>query len=273
MSIRHINSHNAAGVSRTPLVSLRSISLTYGAGATSLQALRDISLDVYPGEVLLLMGPSGSGKTSLLEILGCVLRPTSGEVQVEGRGLSDLDPTQLAQLRLGYFGFVFQNANLFPTLRAWENVAISLDLCGIRGPEVEDRSHRLLAEVGLAERAYSYPAQLSGGEKQRVGIARALAGEPRVILADEPTAALDSANAISTTSLLRSITQNQGRAVVIVTHDYRLITPGDRIVQVEDGLLIDAEVASSSHVWSPSPKPHAHARAIHDVHDSMEVRS
>jgi putative ABC transport system ATP-binding protein len=273
MSVSHFDSLTAARINCTPLVSLRSINLTYGEHPAGLQALKDISLDVYAGEVLLLMGPSGSGKTSLLEILGCVLRPTSGEVYLDGKLLRDVDPKQLAQLRLGYFGFVFQNANLFPTLRAWENVAISLDLCGIHGPEVEYRSHQLLAEVGLAERAYSYPKQLSGGEKQRVAIARALASEPRVILADEPTAALDSANAISTTSLLRSITQTKSRAVVIVTHDHRLITPGDRIVRVEDGLVIDGEVASSSHVWSQPPKPHGHARPIHEAHNSGEIPS
>jgi putative ABC transport system ATP-binding protein len=273
MSVQHLHPQSSTRANRAPLVSLRSITLTYGAGATIVQALKDISLDVYPGEVLLLMGPSGSGKTSLLEILGCVLRPTSGEVHLEGKILSDLDPKQLAALRLGCFGFIFQNANLFPTLRAWENVAISLDLCGVRGAEVEHRSRQLLAEVGLAERTNAYPAQLSGGEKQRVAIARALAGEPRVILADEPTAALDSANALSTTSLLRSITHDQRRAVVIVTHDHRLITPGDRIVRVEDGALIDTEVVSSSHAWSPSAKPHGHARPLHDVHNLEEVRS
>jgi putative ABC transport system ATP-binding protein len=240
MNVRHLHA------SRNPLVSLRNIKLTYGAGATSLQALKNVSLDVYPGEVLLLMGPSGSGKTSLLEILGCVLRPTSGHVSVDDKPIGELDARQLAHLRLHYFGFVFQNANLFPTLRAWENVAVSLDLCGVRGGEVEQRSRRLLTDVGLRERASAYPAQLSGGEKQRVAIARALASEPRVILADEPTAALDSTNAISTTSLLRSITNTLGRAVVIVTHDHRLITPGDRIVRVEDGMLIDDDVVSVS---------------------------
>ncbi len=175
-----------------PVIAVDNVSLTYGAGHAAMRALKSVSLDVHAGEVLLVMGPSGSGKTSFLQLLGGLLRPTAGHVRIDGETTTGLDQDTLSRIRLERIGFVFQHHQLFRALRAWENVAIALELVGIRPGEIEPRSRNLLATMGIADRADAYPSQLSGGEQQRVAIARALASEPGVILADEPTAALDS---------------------------------------------------------------------------------
>jgi len=209
----------------------------YGSGPTAFEALRGVSVEIHRGEVVLLLGPSGSGKTTLLQVLGGLLRPTAGTLELGGRPLVGLDLEELSRVRLANFGFVFQAYNLFPTLTAGENVEVALDLIGIRGAAARKRSHELLAEVGLADRVHSYPAKMSGGQKQRVAIARALAADPAVILADEPTAALDSTSGAKVVSLFRGLA-DQGRAVVIVTHDNRILGSGDRIVEMEDGLMV-----------------------------------
>ncbi|HTZ80272.1 MAG TPA: ABC transporter ATP-binding protein [Stellaceae bacterium] len=224
-----------------PLIKMSGISMTYGAGAAAVRALRDVSLDVNPGEVLLLLGPSGSGKTTLLQVLGGLLHPTEGSVTFGGQRLGDLDEKQLCEFRLRRFGFVFQSYNLFPTLSAWENIAIGCELRGVNSREAEDRSRELLSYVGLAHRAEAFPRSLSGGEKQRVAIARAIAGDPEVILADEPTAALDAGSGMRIAELLRELAHKAGRAIVIVTHDPRLLKIGDRIVVLEDGAILSQE--------------------------------
>jgi len=212
--------------------------MTYGEGPAAVAALNGVSLEVARGEVLLIMGPSGSGKTTLLQILGALLRPTSGTVWVEGRSVGDSSHNALSRLRRDYFGFIFQAYNLIPTLTAWENVAIACDLKGVYGRPAERRSRALLDELGLGHRADAFPAQLSGGQKQRVAIARALAFDPAAILADEPTAALDSGTGRQIVDLLHGLADRQGRAVVIVTHDERLIRPGDRVAAIEDGQIV-----------------------------------
>jgi putative ABC transport system ATP-binding protein len=221
-----------------PILAARGIRHVYGEGATAFEALRDVELEIRRGEVVLLLGPSGSGKTTLLQILGGLLRPTEGTLTLAGQTLTGLDLEALGRVRLAHFGFVFQAYNLFPTLTAAENVAVALDLVGIRGAAARVRARELLASVGLADRADRFPSQLSGGQKQRVAIARALAADPQVILADEPTAALDSQSGAKVISLFRELA-NQGRAVVIVTHDNRILHHGDRIVKMEDGRIID----------------------------------
>jgi putative ABC transport system ATP-binding protein len=226
-----------------PVVSAARLRMIYGAGAAAVRALNDVSIEVNRGEALLIVGPSGSGKTTLLQILGALLRPTSGSVQVDGQPIDALSPQALARLRLAFFGFVFQAYNLIPTLNAWENVAVALDLGGVRGRLAERRSRALLDEVGLANRTGAYPGQMSGGEKQRVAVARALALEPAVILADEPTASLDSASGWQVIRLLRGLAGRHGRAVVIVTHDQRLIAAGDRTIAIEDGRIVAATAA------------------------------
>ena len=224
----------------TPAISVRGLTKTFGEGAAAVRALDGVDLDVAGGEVLLLMGPSGSGKTTLLSIMGCILRPTSGRVAIRGRDVTGLNERQLPGVRLAHIGFVFQGFNLFPTLTARENVEVALDLKGVRGSGARRRAQELLERVGLREKAAGYPADLSGGEKQRVAIARALAGDPDIILADEPTAALDSQSGRAVIELLRELAHARGRAVVLVTHDPRILEFADRTIHIEDGRIVAA---------------------------------
>lgn len=226
---------------RGPVASIDHVSMVYGSGMVKVRALQDISLEVRRGEVLLLMGPSGSGKTTLLQVLGGLLHPTKGGVFFEEQRLADLDDAALCELRLRRFGFVFQNYNLFPTLTALENVAIACELQGARRRHGNQRGHELLAYVGLADRIDAYPDSLSGGQKQRVAIARAIAGDPDVVLADEPTAALDTTNGVRVAALLKDLAHHDSRAVVIVTHDPRLLKIADRIITLEDGRVVASE--------------------------------
>jgi putative ABC transport system ATP-binding protein len=219
------------------VASVRDVSVTYGADATLVHAVRGVSLDIYRGEVLLLMGPSGSGKTTLLQVLGCIRHATSGSVLIDGHSIDGLNEDELSRLRCDRIGFVFQHYNLLPSLRAWENVALALELRGESGRHVEQASRRILFELGLKSRADAYPAEMSGGEKQRVAIARAIVGEHDIIFADEPTAALDTESGGEVARLLASIAHEQGRAVVIVTHDPRITGIGDRVVFIEDGAI------------------------------------
>jgi len=187
------------------------------------------------------MGPSGSGKTTLLSILGCILRSSEGELEVLGQRVTRLPERDLPRVRRDAIGFVFQGFNLFPTLTARENIALALDLRGVKGKAAEDRADDLLEQVGLRAKARTFPADLSGGQKQRVAIARALAGDPPILLADEPTAALDSTSGRNVIELLQSLAKEQARAVVIVTHDPRVLDFGDRILHLEDGRIVSEE--------------------------------
>jgi len=218
-------------------IAVRRVVKSYGAGETAVQALRGVDLDVHAGEVLLMMGPSGSGKTTLLSIMGGILQATGGSVAIAGREIVGLPERALPEVRLRHIGFVFQGFNLFPALTAAENVAIALDLRGIRGREADRRALAALDAVGLADRAHHRPGDLSGGQKQRVAIARALVGEPDIVLADEPTAALDHTSGERVLDLLRRVATEQRRAVVLVTHDPRTLPYADRIVHIEDGVL------------------------------------
>jgi putative ABC transport system ATP-binding protein len=221
----------------TPAISAQGVTKVYGEGSTAVHALRGVDLDVRAGEVLLMMGPSGSGKTTLLSVLGGILRASTGSVRIAGTEIVGLPERALPEVRLRHIGFVFQGFNLFPALSAVENVAIALDLRGIRGREALRRASAALDAVGLADRATHRPGDLSGGQKQRVAIARALVGEPSIVLADEPTAALDHASGALVLDLMRRIATEQGRAVVLVTHDPRTLGYADRIVHIEDGRL------------------------------------
>ena len=234
----------------TPIIEVRDLTKTYAEGAAQSRALDGVNLDVHPGEVTLLMGPSGSGKTTLVSIMGCILRPTSGSVKIAGREVTGLPERQLPAVRLNHIGFVFQGFNLFPTLTAAENVAVALDLKGIRGEKARGRSRTLLAAVGLADKYDAFPADLSGGQKQRVAIARALAGDPEIILADEPTAALDKTSGLAVMEMLRSLAIEHRRAVVIVTHDNRILDYADRIVRIEDGRIGDVLTHDQLHQFA-----------------------
>ena len=221
-----------------PLLEARGIVKVLGSGAAEVQALRCINLDLVPGELTLLMGPSGSGKTTLLSILGCILSPTSGSLSIAGRTTEGLDAEGLADLRRRHVGFVFQAYNLVPTLTALENVMLALDLRGTSLTHAPMLAQQALAAVGLSHRANASPSKLSGGEKQRVAIARALAGSPSVILADEPTAALDSENGKAVMTLLAEVAKDTRRAVLVVTHDHRTLGYADRLIRIEDGRIV-----------------------------------
>jgi len=218
-------------------IAVRQLVKKYDEGSSGTLALRGVDVDVHPGELLMLMGPSGSGKTTLLSIMGCILTATSGSVRIAGREVVGLSEKQLPALRLEHIGFVFQGFNLFSTLTAGENVELMLDLKGASSAKAKHRAEELLEQVGLGEKYGAFPADLSGGQKQRVAIARALAGDPGIILADEPTAALDSHTGRTVMEMMTELAHKRGRAVVIVTHDSRVVNYADRIVRIEDGAI------------------------------------
>lgn len=222
-------------------ISVSGLNKAFGTGSARTMALDNVSLDVHPGELVLLMGPSGSGKTTLLSIMGCILRPDSGRLLIHGQDVAGLSETELCRVRLEHIGFIFQNYNLFPTLRAVENVMVALDLKGIRGPQARSRAAEVMESVGLGSKLDSLPEDLSGGQKQRLAFARALVSDPGIILADEPTAALDSVNGRLVIGLLRDLALTHGRCVVVVTHDNRIFEFADRIVRIEDGRIHTAE--------------------------------
>lgn len=223
------------------MIEIRDLYKTYGKGSAEVHALNGVSLDVKAGEFLVLMGPSGSGKTTLISIMGCILQASRGSVKIDGQEMVGLAESRLPAVRLRHFGFIFQGFNLFPALTVRENVEIALDLKGIRGGKARQRATELLSRVGLADKAKRFPADLSGGQKQRVAIARALAGDPPIILADEPTAALDSVSGRTVLEILSSLAREQGRAVVVVTHDPRVLEYAHRIVRIEDGKAVTEE--------------------------------
>jgi len=214
---------------------MQHVSKRYGAGTTEVTAVRDVSLTVAPGEVVLIMGPSGSGKTTLLLMLGALLKPSEGTIRLNGTAVSALPERRLPAIRLRHFGFVFQDFKLLSALTVLENVALVAELAGMKRAAARQKAAVLLTELGLGERLTFLPEKLSGGEKQRVAIARALANDPTLILADEPTANLDSKIGHEIMRLLRRIAQEQGRSVVIVSHDQRIKDIADRVLWLEDG--------------------------------------
>ncbi len=223
------------------LVSLSNISKHFGEGDTRVDALREVSIDVAPGQVVALLGPSGSGKTTLLNVIGCILEPSSGEMYLEGDKVYDNKwlRADLRRLRLDKIGFIFQFHNLLPFLDATDNIAIVLELAGYDAKQARARAIELLEYLEVGNRKASLPALLSGGEAQRVAIARALANRPRIILADEPTAALDSARAAIVMDLLRKLASEQDAAIIAVTHDEKIFDRFDRIYELRDGRLDD----------------------------------
>jgi putative ABC transport system ATP-binding protein len=224
------------------IIEAQRVTKKLGSGAREVEALRGIDLVLNRGELTLLMGPSGSGKTTLLLVLGCMLAPTSGTVAVCGHPTSQLQKEALAKLRRDHIGFVFQSYHLFPTMSAAQNVQLALDIRGEHGRAALKKSHEALATVGLEHKLRTLPNELSGGEQQRVAIARAIVANPSVVLADEPTSALDSDNGRTIMRILAETAHQRQRAVLVVTHDPRVVPFGDRIIQIEDGLLADKTV-------------------------------
>ena len=223
----------------TLTLDVREVSKRFGDGETAVAAVVGVSLAVEPGEVVLIMGPSGSGKTTLLSMMGGLLRPTGGTIHLDGTEISALTEARLPDIRLRQFGFIFQDFNLLSALSVLENVAIVAELAGAGGRVARDKAAALLTELGLGERLDFLPEKLSGGEKQRVAIARALINDPALILADEPTANLDSKIGHEIMRLLRGIAKEQGRSVVIVSHDQRIRDIADRVLWLEDGAFRD----------------------------------
>ena len=255
-----------ANPDRKVLLEASNIVKVFGSGAYEVKPLKGVDLKLYSGELTLLMGPSGSGKTTLLSILGCILSPTEGQLDVAGNQTVGLDAEGLANVRRQHVGFVFQGYNLFPTMTATENVMLALDVRA--KPVVDPPVHALnaLIAVGLGHRANTYPAKLSGGEKQRVALARALAGAPSLILADEPTAALDAENGRAVMALLAEVAKDPSRAVLAVTHDHRTLPYADRIVRIEDG-----KIHSDERPQKGANPTYAHAAEQHEAHERAEL--
>jgi putative ABC transport system ATP-binding protein len=238
-----------------PLLEAKNITKFLGSGAGEVMALKGVNIELAPGELTLLMGPSGSGKTTLLSILGCILSPDDGSLTIAGNSTASLNAEGLADLRRRHVGFVFQAYNLVPTLTALENVMLALDLRGVPLAQAPALAAEALDAVGLSHRARATPSKLSGGEKQRFAIARALAGSPSVILADEPTAALDSENGKGVMALLSRVAKDARRCVLVVTHDYRTIGYADRMIRIEDGRIVGRARRRASRVNTLSIVP------------------
>ena len=219
------------------VVSIKNVSKTYGSNRTAVKAVSDVSLEINSGEVVLIIGPSGSGKTTLLSMMGTLLSPTEGQIVVDGVDVVNMNSSQLAHVRLMQYGFIFQSSNLLSALSAQQNVAVPLLAAGVNKKQAAKAAKSLLEKLHLGERLNNLPRNLSGGEKQRVAIARALANNPKVILADEPTASLDSKTGHEIMKLLCDTACDEGRAVVIVSHDLRLKDIAHRVITIEDGRL------------------------------------
>lgn len=214
---------------------------SYQVGDVTINALCDIDVSLYKGELTLLMGPSGSGKSTLASMLGGLLLPDSGSITAMGQSLHTLKRKKLDKFRLQYCGFIFQSVNLFQSLTASEQIEYALSHMGIKGKQASARSKQALAEVNLTSRAHLKPRQMSGGENQRVAIARTLAMDPKLIIADEPTSALDSVTGQVVVDLLHKAAKNHGAMVLCVTHDERLKKHADRLLRMEDGHLLSDE--------------------------------
>ena len=225
------------GVEAGPVLDAKALRRRFGSGEAAVEAVRGIDLALGRGEIVLIMGPSGSGKTTLLSMLGGLLRPTSGTIDIGGVRITDLGESQLPAVRAHRIGFIFQDFNLMPSLTAQENVEVALNVAGVRGAGAHRRAVALLSELGLQGRLDFVPEKLSGGEKQRVSIARAFANEPDLVLADEPTANLDSSIGRQVMLSLREIAKQQGHSVLIVSHDDRIREIADRVLWLEDGVF------------------------------------
>jgi putative ABC transport system ATP-binding protein len=233
------------------LLELRQISKSYGEGDTAIRALEEIDLSVDEGHLVAVMGPSGSGKSTLLTIAGSLEEPTSGEVNIHGASLRAMSRNDKARLRRRTIGYVFQDFNLLPGLTAAENVALPLELDGIPARKAQQAGLAALEQLGLAERANHYPDELSGGERQRVAIARSVVGERKLLLADEPSGALDSANGEAVMRMILDAC-TRGVAAVVVTHDAHLASWADRVIFLRDGRAVDQTV--------PPPSPESLVR-------------
>lgn len=221
----------------TNVISAHELVRSFGKGDKQVNVIKEISLHLKAKEIVVLMGPSGSGKTTLLAMLGCLLRPSSGTIHILGKDITTLSSRSLAGLRAETIGFVFQSFNLLSTLNVWENVALVGDFVSPRQGDLRTHAMRILESIGLGNRIRHLPADLSAGEKQRVAFARALVNNPKIILADEPTANLDAENRTVIMELLRMAVEKQKVSVMVATHDERIQHVADRVIRIEDGRL------------------------------------
>jgi putative ABC transport system ATP-binding protein len=220
-----------------PVIQINNLSHYYGTGSLRKQILFDINLTIHPGEIVLMTGPSGSGKTTLLTLMGCLRSVQEGSAKILGQEIHGASKGDMVKIRR-YIGYIFQAHNLLGSLTALQNVQMSVDLHGhISVPEAIAKSTDMLSQVGLAERVNYFPANLSGGQKQRVAIARALVSHPKIVLADEPTAALDKKSGREVVEIMQRLAKEQGCTILIVTHDQRILDIADRIINMEDGYL------------------------------------
>jgi putative ABC transport system ATP-binding protein len=241
---------------QAPALEATHLTKVYGSGHTEVVAVRDVDLTVARGEVVALLGPSGAGKSTLLTLIGLILAPNAGQISINGTRVFDGSRMQVntRRFRRQNLGFVFQKANLIPFLTAAENVRLAMEINDHTPRAARQRTMELLEYLGVAERAGHLPAKLSGGEQQRVAVARALANRPSVILADEPTAALDSVRGRQVMELFRKVAHEQNAAVIVVTHDHRALDIFDRTLEMEDGKLI-ASAAHRDSTASIDPLP------------------
>jgi putative ABC transport system ATP-binding protein len=240
------------GASADVVVALRNVSLAYRCPAATTPVLQGVDLEIGRGECLFLLGPSGSGKTTLLSILGCVLTPDDGQVSILGRDVGKLNGRALAELRRDHIGFVFQRYHLIRGLTALENVCVPLTLAGWDRATARGRGEELLAAAGLADKLHMHPARLSVGQCQRIALARALAADPALVLADEPTAALDAESGLAVMQLIRRLTVEAGKTAVVVTHDHRILHHADRVLTVDRGRVAQFERESGPCALSPT---------------------
>jgi putative ABC transport system ATP-binding protein len=233
----------------TPVLKLENVWKVYQLGRVELLALKGINLVIQPGSFVTIMGPSGSGKSTLLNIIGCLDIPTQGKVFLKGQDISLLSENQLAQIRGKTIGFVFQEFNLFPNLNALENVMLPMIFQGTSEAERTKKAKELLISVGLEERIFHQPAELSAGERQRVAIARAFANDPELVIADEPTGNLDSGTGKKIMEILTDFHQKKGKTIVVVTHDPNIASYSEEIVQIKDGQIIANHLAAEKILW------------------------
>jgi putative ABC transport system ATP-binding protein len=233
------------------LLAVEGLTKVFGKGRTLVRAVDDVRFSVAAGDITLIMGPSGSGKTTLLTMIGALLRPTAGRVLIDGLDVTELPARELPRVRRERVGFVFQTFNLLDSLSALENVEVALNVAGVKGTAARDRARELLVSSGLEDRLDFHARDLSGGEKQRVSIARALANHPPLLLADEPTANLDSQNGREVMELMRELAKTERCAVVVVSHDPRLYEIADEVLWLEDGRLRAAEARGPARSGQP----------------------
>jgi putative ABC transport system ATP-binding protein len=241
--------------SKRTLMHLKDVGKDYKNGPSVVKAVHHASLTLEPREFVLLQGMSGSGKTTLLSIMGCLMKPTYGRVEICGTDVTELSESYLPKMRLNHIGFIFQSFNLFPALTGLQNVTLALQLKGYGWRERRREGMRLLDRVGLTKEMHRKPSEMSGGQRQRVSIARALAGKSDVILADEPTAALDTATGIEIMTLMQEMTQDGERAAFIVTHDTRLERFATRVDRITDGVLTVGAHRTPAPAAKPEPSP------------------